>query len=118
MTWVVTRLCRDCTEMSCVASCPVSCIVRPVAGQEAAWPNQLFIDPDECIECGACEAACPWEAIYEDRLVPAEFTDDIALNARVTANRSVFEVPGEPALDDRPTPAQVVENRRRWGLPE
>jgi uncharacterized Fe-S center protein len=47
MTWVITRLCRDC----------ISEYVGPASDQ---FPNQLYIDPEECIDCQACEPVCPW----------------------------------------------------------
>ena len=89
MAFVITRLCRDCVDSSCVPVCPVpDCIVehRPPPGA-AALPNQLFINPDACIDCGACEPECPWEAICEEGDVPAAFDDDVALNA-ITAARA------------------------------
>jgi hypothetical protein len=43
---------------------------------------QMFIDPDECIDCGACMAECPVAAIYLDDDVPAEHRGDIARNAK------------------------------------
>src|SRR3954467_3055043 len=67
VTYVITRLCRDCVDSSCVSVCPIpDCIVehRPSQGSAAAppLPNQLFINPDACIACGACEPECPWNA--------------------------------------------------------
>lgn len=116
MTWVITRLCTDRLDLSCVEVCPVSCIVRPVADQAASWPNQLFIDPNECIDCGACEPECPWEAIFEEEFVPPELAPDIAMNAQVVEHRSAFEVPDEPAKSRLPAPEEVADNRLKWGL--
>ena len=48
-------------------------------GFEAAI--QLFIDPNECIDCGACEPECPVNAIYPEDDVPAEYEEYIAKNA-------------------------------------
>ena len=42
--------------------------------------DQLYIDPTECIDCGACEPACPVEAIFHQAEVPAEWKDAIAVN--------------------------------------
>ena len=70
MTWVITSLCQDCVDMSCVDVCPVDCIVQlqPENSPTAAdWiKNQLYIDPDECIDCGVCEPECPTDAIFAD----------------------------------------------------
>ena len=65
MTWVITRLCRDCVDQSCVDVCPVDCIYEHTGDVSDAFPNQLFIDPEECINCGACEPECPNQAITE-----------------------------------------------------
>ncbi|HEV3310293.1 MAG TPA: 4Fe-4S binding protein, partial [Chloroflexota bacterium] len=40
----------------------------------------VFIDPDECIDCGACESACPVTAIYDERSVPEQWSEFISLN--------------------------------------
>jgi ferredoxin len=41
----------------------------------------LVIDPDECIDCGACEPECPVEAIYPEDAVPEEWEPFIKINA-------------------------------------
>jgi ferredoxin len=113
MTWVITRLCQEKVDMACVEVCPVDCIVKPKS-DDPNFPNQLYIDPDECINCGVCEPECPWEAIFEDEQVPEVFKDDTALNAKITETRDNFEVP-EREDQDPPTPDQVEENRKKWG---
>ncbi len=55
MTWVVTRLCRDCVDQSCVEVCPVDCIYEYKGDDRETFPNQLYIEPEECIDCGVCE---------------------------------------------------------------
>ena len=114
MTWVITSMCRDCVDMSCVEVCPVDCIVEFQGEDKAAWPNQLYIDPDECINCGVCEPECPWEAIFEDEQVPEIFAKDTDLNAKITETRDSFEVPEKPDAP-LPTPEQVKENKAKWG---
>ena len=117
MPYVITRLCRDCIDGSCIEVCPVSdCIVEARPGDEnVALPNQLFINPDRCIDCGACEPECPWEAIALDDEVPRVFEDDIALNAIVAARPHDF-VSAALRTRPKPTPAEVDDNRRRWEL--
>ena len=114
MTWVITSLCRDKVDMACVEVCPVDCIVQRTAGSDDEWPNQLYIDPDECISCGVCEPECPWEAIFEDEQVPDLFEADTELNARVSQSRDDFEVPERPD-GETPTPEQVQANKQKWG---
>jgi ferredoxin len=70
MAWVITRLCRDCVDQACVEVCPVDCIYGYDGSDAETFPNQLYIDPEECINCGVCEPECPWEAIFEDEQVP------------------------------------------------
>jgi NAD-dependent dihydropyrimidine dehydrogenase PreA subunit len=81
MTYVITQPCIGVKDASCVDVCPVDCI-HPSSnepGYEEA--QQLFINPDECIDCGACEPACPVTAIYEESAVPEEWKSFIKINA-------------------------------------
>ena len=90
MAWVITRLCRDCVDQACVEVCPVDCIYEYDGEDRETFPNQLFIDPEECINCGVCEPECPWEAIFEDEQVPEVFQPDIALNAQIVDAQGRF----------------------------
>ena len=92
MTFVITSRCVGTCNSACVDVCPCDCIIGPVSVDElravpeaergARFPGiQLFIDPDECINCCQCVVECPVDAIFEDRDVPAEHTADIARNA-------------------------------------
>ena len=113
--YVITRLCRDCVDGSCLDACPVDCIYQH-DGAERALPNQLFINPEECIYCGACEPACPWEAIFSADEVPTPFAEDIALNALTTTHPREFSVP-ELRLRARaksPSPDAVTHNKEKW----
>ena len=114
MAWVITRLCRDCLDESCVEVCPVDCIYGYTGDDKAGFPEQLYIDPEECINCGVCEPECPWEAIFEDEQVPAVFQDDIALNARIVDVADEREVP-EKEDKPRPSQEQIEENKQKWG---
>lgn len=61
MAYVIAEPCVDVKEKACVDECPVDCIYE--------GPRTLYIDPNECVDCGACEPVCPVEAIfYEDDL--------------------------------------------------
>jgi NAD-dependent dihydropyrimidine dehydrogenase PreA subunit len=81
MTWVICEPCIGTKDHSCVEACPVDCIhpTKDEPGFDAA--QQLYIDPDVCIECGACEPVCPVEAIRQDSDVPAEWQQYIQINA-------------------------------------
>jgi NAD-dependent dihydropyrimidine dehydrogenase PreA subunit len=80
MTWVITRLCRDCVDKSCIDVCPVECIYEYKGDDREAFPNQLYIQPEECIDCGACEPECPVTAIFAEEDTPAEWTSYIEKN--------------------------------------
>lgn len=112
MEYVITRLCRDCVDGSCVEVCPVDAIL--VHHGTPKLPNQLFIEPDLCIYCGACEPECPWDAIFELDDVPALFHDDIALNRRTVDYPDEYEVPTELSPPRIPELAAVQANKERW----
>ena len=85
MTWVITRLCRDCVDKSCVDVCPVECIYEYKGDDKATFPNQLYIQPEECIDCDACRVECPVDAIFLDADVPEKWREFIDLNAEMVA---------------------------------
>lgn len=60
MAFIVTEACVRCKYTDCVAVCPVDCFFE--------GPNMLVIDPDQCIDCGACEPECPAGAIVPDNM--------------------------------------------------
>ena len=81
MTYVITEPCINTKDASCVDVCPVDCIHprKDEAGFEEV--PQLYIDPDECIDCGACEPECPVTAIFPEDDVPEEWRHYTAINA-------------------------------------
>jgi ferredoxin len=97
MTYVVTDNCIDCRFTDCVAVCPVECF----HGDD----KMLYIDPDECIDCGACEPECPVSAIYEDGQVPADKQRWTALNAE--------KAPSLPVVTDKQDPLPTAEARKK-----
>jgi NAD-dependent dihydropyrimidine dehydrogenase PreA subunit len=67
MTYVITQACAGTCNTGCLDVCPVDCIVGPLARDAMrGGPLQMFIDPDECIECNACVSECPVDAIVLD----------------------------------------------------
>ena len=69
MTHVITSLCLR--DRGCIDVCPVECIVP---GQPTAeWPS-VYIDPDTCIDCGACVPECPYKAIFPVDEVPSAYS--------------------------------------------
>ena len=76
MTHVVTANCMGCKTQNCVEVCPADCFYE---GNE-----QLYIHPEECIDCEACVVVCPNEAIYSEDNVPNKMLVFIQLNEENT----------------------------------
>ena len=76
MTYVITQPCVDEMNQDCVDVCPVACIYFDSEDED----RMLYINPDECIECAACESACPVTAIFQVDDVPAEWSEYTELN--------------------------------------
>lgn len=80
MPFVITQPCIGVKDASCVDVCPVDCIHPGPGEPDYERTEQLYINPNECISCGACEPACPMNAILEEAAVPAEWTSYINKN--------------------------------------
>jgi NAD-dependent dihydropyrimidine dehydrogenase PreA subunit len=76
MTYVIAEPCVDVMEQSCLAVCPVDCIKW-----DEGVDRMLYIDPDECIDCGACEPECSVTAIFTEDALPAQWADYTEVNA-------------------------------------
>lgn len=96
MTYIVTDNCVDCRFTDCVTVCPVECF----HGDE----NMLYIDPDECIDCGACEPECPVQAIFEDSEVPEDKQEWVAINAEKASEL--------PVIADKQDPLPTAEEKK------
>lgn len=75
MAFVITQPCIGVKDTACVDACPTDAI------HSYADSVQLYIEPATCIDCAACEPACPVKAIFPGDQVPAEMTKFIAINA-------------------------------------
>ena len=75
MTYVITEACIGTTDRSCQDVCPVDCIHET--------EHMLVIDPEECIDCGACEPECPVEAIFPADALPEKWAPFIRVNATI-----------------------------------
>lgn len=76
MAYIITKACVGTKEKACLDVCPVDCI----HGKDS--DEQMYINPDECIDCGACAPVCPVDAIYIEDEVPAEMTSYISKNKK------------------------------------
>ena len=91
MAYIIAEPCVGTCDTACVEVCPVDCINGPFEkeglGEEAKADGfdptdlQLYIDPEECIDCGACEPECPVEAIFEEDALPEEWNKFIEIYA-------------------------------------
>ncbi|MCC6216524.1 MAG: ferredoxin family protein [Polyangiaceae bacterium] len=97
MTFVVTENCKGCRFTDCVAVCPVDCF----HGDD----EMLYIDPDECIDCGACVPECPVEAIFDESQVPEEYEHWKKINADKAS--------GLPSVTQKTSPLPGAEERKK-----
>lgn len=72
MAYIVADPCVKCKYTDCVAVCPVECFFE--------GKNTLVIQPEECIDCGACEPECPTTAIFEESALPEKWNAYIQIN--------------------------------------
>ena len=81
MAYIICEPCIGTKDTACVDVCPVDCIHPRKDEPDFAAKQQLFIHPDECIDCGACVPACPVEAIFSLDEVPEKWKSFIQVNA-------------------------------------
>lgn len=96
MTYVVTENCNQCRFTDCVTVCPVDCF----HGDD----EMLYIDPNECIDCGACVPECPVEAIYPEEDVPEDQKHWIQINAE--------RAPNLPVVFEKQDPLPTAEAKK------
>jgi ferredoxin len=72
VTYVIALPCVDVKDKGCIEECPVDCIYE--------GNRMLYIQPDECVDCGACEPVCPVEAIYYEDDVPSQWNEYSKIN--------------------------------------
>ncbi|TQC43165.1 ferredoxin family protein [Rhodococcus sp. WS4] len=82
MAYVIAEPCVDVLDKACIEECPVDCIYE--------GGRMLFINPDECVDCGACEPVCPVEAIFFEDDLPEHWGE------YTKANSDFFDEIGSP----------------------
>ncbi len=102
MAHVVTSKCLGCKFTDCVEVCPVACFYE--------LDGQLVIHAGDCIDCTACVAECPVEAIYAEGDVPSEFEANIASNA---SEAERLKDGGAPAIVKKKDPLPTAEARKK-----
>jgi NAD-dependent dihydropyrimidine dehydrogenase PreA subunit len=78
MTYVIALPCVDVKDKACVEECPVDCIYE--------GDRMLYVHPDECVDCGACEPVCPVQAIYYEDDLPSEWAQFLDINISIFDN--------------------------------
>jgi ferredoxin len=96
MPYVVTENCQKCRFTDCVSVCPVDCF--------HTGEDMLYINPDECIDCGACEPECPVSAIMEDTDLPEELEKWTQINEDKCADL--------PLITQKEDPLPTAEARK------
>jgi ferredoxin len=96
MTYVVTENCTDCRFTDCVEVCPVSAF--------HGGDNRVYIDPEACIDCGACAPLCPVRAIFEDFELSGDSEQWVGINAE---KASLY-----PAVRKKQTPLPEAVSRK------
>ena len=79
MAYVITDSCTK--DELCVQACPVDCIHPKGEAADFADAPQLYVNPNDCIDCGACVPVCPTNSIFAVDDLPAEFASFIDVNA-------------------------------------
>ena len=86
VTYVIAQPCVDLKDKACIEECPVDCIYE--------GERSLYIHPDECVDCGACEPVCPVEAIFYEDDTPAQWKDYYRANVDFFTETTSIGSPG------------------------
>src|SRR5204863_176446 len=100
--YVIAEPCVDLKDKACIEECPVDCIYE--------GKRSLYIHPDECVDCGACEPVCPVEAIFYEDDTPAQWKDYYRANVDFFTETTSIGSPGgaEHRQQGDGVPAAVV----------
>ena len=101
MSYIIGKACIGCIDTGCLNVCPVDCIHGPIknndSGKDAAnlseeekQGKQLYIDPTECIDCGACVPECPVDAIYSSEKQAYDLNDEISVHKNYEFFNQIF----------------------------
>jgi ferredoxin len=96
MTHVVTDNCQNCRFTDCVTVCPVDCF--------HLGEDMIYIDPEECIDCGACVPECPVEAIFMEEDLPDDKQEWTEINAQ--------KAPDLPVCNEKLDPLPTAEAKK------
>lgn len=80
MPHIIAEPCIGTKDTSCVEVCPVDCIHPSKNEADFGKTDQLYIDPDTCIDCGLCVDECPVKAIFPQEDLPGEWNKYVQVN--------------------------------------
>lgn len=105
MTYVIGQACTDLKDKGCLEECPVDCIYE--------GDRMMYIQPDECVDCGACEPVCPVDAIYFEDDLPGDQSHYLGVNAEFfTEIGSPGGAARTPPQPDHPDIARLPRSNR------
>ena len=81
MAYIIAEPCIGVKDMTCVDACPVDCIHPRKDEPGFAEVEMIYIDPVECIDCGACVPVCPVSAIFALDDLPEKWAHFTQINA-------------------------------------
>ena len=82
MAYIIAEPCIGVKDLACIEVCPVDCIHPREEADGFAAAEMIYINPDECIDCAACEPVCPVTAIFEEEALPEQWKNYIEINKK------------------------------------
>ena len=99
MAHVIAEPCVGTKDTACVDVCPVDCIHPGPSDERNGSADQLFIDPDTCIDCGLCVDECPVQAIFPEEDLPEEWRTTsrrTPTGSKTLADRLILPIQSDP----------------------
>jgi ferredoxin len=112
MAYVIAEPCIGTKDNSCVEVCPVDCIHPTPDEPDYDKVEQLYIDPEECIDCDACVEACPVDACFAEDQLPEEWTRFSQVNAEYFASNARRPQQGRCRNSANPTSFHSIRGAR------
>jgi NAD-dependent dihydropyrimidine dehydrogenase PreA subunit len=109
MAYVIAEPCIGTKDNSCVEVCPVDCIHPTPDEPDYDDVPMLYIDPEECIDCGACEPECPVEAIFPEDALPDKWNAFVEINYAYDKGMDVVNQLTQKYADDNDVHNEPIE---------